>query len=88
MGDIIKEINGQDVTDPDQLTEIMKKTSGSVTLKVLPSYYDAHNFSQVSAHIHTRMYICTVSMKQLLSGECTHVRAHTHLQLQCTQLLR
>ncbi len=49
MGDIIKEINGQDVTDPDQLTEIMKKTSGSVTLKVLPSYYDAQNFSQVSA---------------------------------------
>lgn len=47
MGDVIKEINGQDVTDPDQLTEIMKKTSGSVTLKVLPSYHDPHSFSQV-----------------------------------------
>ena len=51
VGDIIKEINGQDVTDPDQLTEIMKKTSGSVTLKVLPSYLDAHHFSQVSRRL-------------------------------------
>ncbi len=48
VGDIIKEINGQDVDDPDQLTEMMKKSSGSVTLKVLPSYYDTGNFSQVS----------------------------------------
>ena len=60
VGDIIKEINGQDVTDPDQLTDIMKKTSGSVTLKVLPSYYDAHNFSQVrhecTLHNHTHTY--------------------------------
>ena len=48
VGDIIKEINGHEVHDPDQLQDIMKRCSGSVTLKVLPSFYDPSAFSQVT----------------------------------------
>ena len=41
VGDIIKEINGIDVTnDPDALQEHMKSADGNVTLKILPSYRD------------------------------------------------
>ena len=41
VGDIIKEINGIDVTnDPDALQEHMKSAQGNVTLKILPSYKD------------------------------------------------
>ena len=47
VGDIIKEINGQEVTDPDQLQEVMRQCSGSVTLKVLPSARDPKGSSQV-----------------------------------------
>ena len=31
VGDIIKEIDGQEVTDPDVLTEMMRKAQGSIT---------------------------------------------------------
>ena len=47
VGDIIVEINGQEVTDPDQLQEMMKKSSGSVTFKILPSCYDNQQAQQV-----------------------------------------
>ncbi|KAI0230188.1 MAGUK p55 subfamily member 6, partial [Lamellibrachia satsuma] len=47
VGDVIKEVNGHEVHDPDQLQDIMKRCSGSVTLKVLPSFYDPSAFSQV-----------------------------------------
>lgn len=36
VGDIIKEVNGQEVTDPNQLTNMLKKINGTVTFKVLP----------------------------------------------------
>ncbi|XP_038125415.1 MAGUK p55 subfamily member 6a isoform X1 [Cyprinodon tularosa] len=40
-GDIIQEVNGQAVgSNPQELQEILKNCSGSVTLKVLPSYRD------------------------------------------------
>ncbi len=52
VGDIVKEINGQEVSDPDQLQEIMKKSSGSVTFKVLPGIMDAHTSSQVREQPH------------------------------------
>lgn len=52
VGDVIKEINGQEVSDPDTLMEIMKKTAGSVTLKILPSYFDQNAFSQVYLRAH------------------------------------
>jgi len=52
VGDIIKEVNGQEVTDPDQLQEVMKKSSGSVTFKILPSLAD----NQGNAQIHLRTH--------------------------------
>ncbi len=36
VGDIVKEVNGQEVTDPNQLTNMLKKVNGTVTFKVLP----------------------------------------------------
>lgn len=41
-GDVILEVNGQDVgSSPRELQEMLKVCSGSVALKVLPSYRDA-----------------------------------------------
>ncbi|KAM4735144.1 MAGUK p55 subfamily member 6a isoform 1-T2 [Anableps anableps] len=40
-GDIIREVNGQEVgSNPQELQELLRNCSGSVTLKVLPSYKD------------------------------------------------
>ena len=51
VGDIIKEINGIDVTnDPDALQEHMKAAEGNVTLKILPSYKDHVPAPPVSTH--------------------------------------
>ncbi|XP_050794600.1 protein PALS2 isoform X3 [Gopherus flavomarginatus] len=41
VGDIIKEVNGHEVgNNPKELQELLKNISGSVTLKILPSYRD------------------------------------------------
>ncbi|XP_070585163.1 protein PALS2 isoform X4 [Erythrolamprus reginae] len=41
VGDIIKEVNGHEVgNNPKELQELLKSISGSVTLKILPSYKD------------------------------------------------
>lgn len=41
-GDVILEVNGQEVgSSPLELQEMLKVCSGSVALKVLPSYRDA-----------------------------------------------
>ncbi|KAF4093170.1 hypothetical protein AMELA_G00029060 [Ameiurus melas] len=43
VGDIIKEVNGQDVgEDPRVLQEMLQEASGSIVLKVLPSYQEPH----------------------------------------------
>ncbi|XP_012718134.1 MAGUK p55 subfamily member 6a [Fundulus heteroclitus] len=40
-GDVIREVNGQEVgSSPQELQELLSSCSGSVTLKVLPSYKD------------------------------------------------
>ncbi|XP_042280977.1 MAGUK p55 subfamily member 6a isoform X2 [Thunnus albacares] len=40
-GDIIREVNGREVgSDPNELQELLRDCSGSITLKVLPSYRD------------------------------------------------
>nr|XP_046255572.1 MAGUK p55 subfamily member 6a isoform X1 [Scatophagus argus]XP_046255573.1 MAGUK p55 subfamily member 6a isoform X1 [Scatophagus argus]XP_046255574.1 MAGUK p55 subfamily member 6a isoform X1 [Scatophagus argus] len=40
-GDIIREVNGREVgSNPHELQELLKDCSGSITLKVLPSYRD------------------------------------------------
>lgn len=46
-GDIIKEINGETVTTPEELQDKLKNAKGSITLKVVPSYYDIPLASQV-----------------------------------------
>ncbi|XP_033836355.1 MAGUK p55 subfamily member 6a [Periophthalmus magnuspinnatus] len=41
-GDIIREVNGREVScNPHELQEVLKQSSGSITLKVVPSYRDA-----------------------------------------------
>lgn len=48
VGDIIKEVNGQEVgCDPRALQEMLKNASGSVVLKILPSYQEPHPARQV-----------------------------------------
>lgn len=46
-GDIIKEINGEPVSTPEELQEKLRLAKGSITLKVIPSYYDIPLASQV-----------------------------------------
>lgn len=46
-GDIIKEVNGEVVSSPEELQEKLKIAKGSVTLKVIPSYFDVPLASQV-----------------------------------------
>lgn len=46
-GDIIKEINGEVVTTPEELQDKLRLAKGSITLKVVPSYYDVPISSQV-----------------------------------------
>lgn len=49
VGDIIKEVNGHEVgNNPKELQELLKNISGSVTLKILPSYRDTIAPQQVS----------------------------------------
>lgn len=48
VGDIIKEVNGQPVgSDPRALQELLRNASGSVILKILPSYQEPHLPRQV-----------------------------------------
>ena len=40
-GDIIREVNGREVScNPQELQEALKASSGSITMKVVPSYRD------------------------------------------------
>ena len=49
-GDIIKEVNGKEVVeDPRVLQEMLQDASGSVVLKILPSYQEGHEPGQVRA---------------------------------------
>lgn len=59
VGDVIKEINGQEVKDPDVLMELMRKATGSITMKVIPSYFDQSSISQVS-NINMSLFITGV----------------------------
>lgn len=50
VGDIIREVNGREVgSNPHDLQELLGECSGSITLKVLPSYRDAPAPPQVRA---------------------------------------
>ncbi|PNI17584.1 MPP2 isoform 5 [Pan troglodytes] len=53
VGDIIKEVNGQPVgSDPRALQELLRNASGSVILKILPSYQEPHLPRQVFVKCH------------------------------------
>ncbi|XP_023681115.1 MAGUK p55 subfamily member 6b isoform X1 [Paramormyrops kingsleyae] len=53
VGDIIKEVNGRHVgSNAAELQELLKESSGSVTLKILPSYRDAPAPAQVYVKPH------------------------------------
>ncbi|XP_059899592.1 MAGUK p55 subfamily member 6b isoform X2 [Gadus macrocephalus] len=53
VGDIIKEVNGQDVGNhPTELQDLLKDCSGGITLKILPSYRDAPAPPQVYVRPH------------------------------------
>lgn len=53
VGDIIKEVNGKDVgNSPTELQDMLKESSGSITLKILPSYRDAPAPPQVYVQPH------------------------------------
>ena len=47
VGDIIKEINGEVVSTPEELQDKLRNARGAVTFKVVPSYYDFPSPSQV-----------------------------------------
>lgn len=48
VGDIIKEANGQPVgSNPRALQELLRSASGSIVLKILPSYQEPHLPRQV-----------------------------------------
>ncbi|KFR16078.1 MAGUK p55 subfamily member 6 [Opisthocomus hoazin] len=58
VGDIIKEVNGHEVgNNPKELQELLKNISGSVTLKILPSYRDAVIPQQVSSTFLTSLFV-------------------------------
>nr|XP_010329810.1 MAGUK p55 subfamily member 2 isoform X3 [Saimiri boliviensis boliviensis] len=53
VGDIIKEVNGQLVgSEPRALQELLRNASGSVILKILPSYQEPHLPRQVFVKCH------------------------------------
>ncbi|GCC28494.1 MAGUK p55 subfamily member 2b isoform X1 [Chiloscyllium punctatum] len=53
VGDIIKEVNGKEVgNDPKVLQEMLQNASGSVILKILPSYQEPHPPRQVFVKCH------------------------------------
>uniref|UniRef100_A0A8C0VTZ9 MAGUK p55 subfamily member 2 n=1 Tax=Castor canadensis TaxID=51338 RepID=A0A8C0VTZ9_CASCN len=53
VGDIIKEVNGHEVgNNPKELQELLRNISGSVTLKILPSYRDTITPQQVFVKCH------------------------------------
>uniref|UniRef100_A0A673W8G3 MAGUK p55 scaffold protein 2b n=1 Tax=Salmo trutta TaxID=8032 RepID=A0A673W8G3_SALTR len=53
VGDIIKEVNAKEVgNDPKVLQQMLKEASGSVVLKILPSYQEPHNPRQAYVKCH------------------------------------
>uniref|UniRef100_A0A4W3I265 MAGUK p55 scaffold protein 2b n=1 Tax=Callorhinchus milii TaxID=7868 RepID=A0A4W3I265_CALMI len=53
VGDIIKEVNGKEVcNDPKVLQEMLQNASGSVILKILPSYQEPHVSCEVFVKCH------------------------------------
>jgi len=49
VGDVIKEINGQEVLTPEHLQELIKKYSGTITFKIIPTSQDQNSSMKVCA---------------------------------------
>lgn len=61
-GDVIREVNGQEVgSDPKELQELLKDSSGSITLKVSPSYRKTPTPPQVRERVGVYRYLCNCS---------------------------
>ncbi|XP_010892800.1 MAGUK p55 subfamily member 2b isoform X2 [Esox lucius] len=53
VGDVIKEVNAKEVgNDPKVLQQMLKEASGSVVLKILPSYQEPHTPRQAYVKCH------------------------------------
>ncbi|XP_063315345.1 MAGUK p55 subfamily member 2 isoform X1 [Pelobates fuscus] len=53
VGDVIREVNGREVgSDPQALQDMLREASGSVVLKILPSYQEQHPLRQVFVKCH------------------------------------
>ncbi|XP_031423616.1 MAGUK p55 subfamily member 2b isoform X2 [Clupea harengus] len=53
VGDIIKEVNGREVgSEPRVLQDMLKESTGSVVLKILPSYQEPHTPRQAYVKCH------------------------------------
>lgn len=82
VGDIIKEVNGKEVgNDPKVLQEMLKEASGSVVLKILPSYQEPHTARQVSENRQGLLHISAITIG---SSTCSPLSI---LQLEWTQPL-
>lgn len=83
VGDIIKEVNGKEVgNDPKVLQEMLKEASGSVVLKILPSYQEPHTPRQVSrfnpgfASDHVKAAQFKLVLHTLLHHDCCYSILH------------
>lgn len=81
VGDIIKEVNAHEVgNNPKELQELLKSISGSVTLKILPSYRDAVTPQQVFVKCHfdynpfnDNLIPCKEAGLKFSKGEILHI---------------
>ncbi|XP_072269481.1 protein PALS2 [Pyxicephalus adspersus] len=81
VGDIIKEVNGHEVgNNPKELQELLKSISGSVTLKILPSYKDTITPQQVYVKCHfdynpfnDNLIPCKEAGLKFSKGEILHI---------------
>ncbi|XP_058262867.1 MAGUK p55 subfamily member 2b isoform X3 [Hemibagrus wyckioides] len=81
VGDVIKEVNGKEVgSDPKVLQDMLKEASGSVVLKILPSYQEPHTPRQayVKCHFdydpaHDNLIPCKEAGLRFHSGEILQI---------------
>jgi len=62
VGDVIKEINGQEVLTPEHLQDLMKKYNGTITFKIIPTSLDQNSSMKVGhAARSVVVLICLIS---------------------------
>jgi hypothetical protein len=75
VGDVIKEINGNEVTTPEQLQDIMRKSSGTVTFKIIPTMQEQNASAQVKS-VSSEINYCHIHRPiNEYRGVCVCVRA-------------